>query len=101
MTNSTVSSESAPRSSTKEAVGVTSPSSTPSCSTIICFTFSSTAAMFSLAQNLDGTAGAKGNPNRCCRLRSNEPALLEHENLGDDFSLWSYARLNPGSTNED
>src|SRR3954453_18917113 len=73
MTNSTVSSESAPRSSTKEAVGVTSPSSTPSCSTIICLTFSSTAAMFFLAQNLDGTAGAKGNPNCCCRLRSNEP----------------------------
>src|SRR5215831_16239246 len=43
MTSSTVSSESAPRSSTKEAFGVTSPSSTPSCSTMICFTFSSTA----------------------------------------------------------
>src|SRR5437763_891588 len=48
MTSSTVSSESAPRSSTKEAFGVTSPSSTPSCSTIICFTFSSTAAMLLL-----------------------------------------------------
>src|SRR5271166_3703589 len=43
MTNSTVSRESAPRSSTKEALGVTSPSSTPSCSTMICFTRSSTA----------------------------------------------------------
>src|SRR5260370_42575328 len=43
ITSSTVSSESAPRSSTKEAFGVTSPSSTPSCSTMICFTFSSTA----------------------------------------------------------
>jgi hypothetical protein len=49
MTSSTVSSESAPRSSTNEALGVASPSSTPSCSTIICFTFSSTAAMFFLA----------------------------------------------------
>jgi hypothetical protein len=48
MTNSTVSSESAPRSSTNEALEVTSPSSTPNCSTIICFTFSSTAAMFLL-----------------------------------------------------
>ncbi len=45
MTSSTVSSESAPRSSTNEALGVTSPSSTPNCSTIICFTFSSTAAI--------------------------------------------------------
>src|SRR5258708_19749123 len=45
MTSSTVSSESAPRSSTKEAFGVTSPSSTPSCSTMICLTFSSTAAI--------------------------------------------------------
>src|SRR5258708_12820607 len=45
LTSSTVSSESAPRSSTKEAFGVTSPSSTPSCSTMICLTFSSTAAI--------------------------------------------------------
>ena len=36
-------------SSTNEALAVTSPSSTPSCSTMICFTFSSTAAMFFLA----------------------------------------------------
>src|SRR5208283_515752 len=43
MTSSTVSSESAPRSSTNEALGVTSASSTPNCSTMICFTFSSTA----------------------------------------------------------
>src|ERR1700722_18552242 len=48
ITSSTVSSESAPRSSTNEALEVTSPSSTPNCSTIICFTFSSTAAMFLL-----------------------------------------------------
>src|SRR6266436_1588746 len=47
MTSSTVSSESAPRSSTKDALVVTSPSSTPSCSTMICFTFSSTAAIVS------------------------------------------------------
>src|SRR5213080_1521727 len=40
MTSSTVSSESAPKSSTNEALGVTSPSSTPSCSEMICFTFS-------------------------------------------------------------
>src|SRR5215471_7874959 len=43
MTSSTVSRESAPKSSTKEALEVTSPSSTPSCSTMICLTFSSTA----------------------------------------------------------
>src|SRR6202022_3009616 len=43
--SSTVSSESAPKSSTKEAFDVTSPSSTPSCSTMICFTLSSTAAI--------------------------------------------------------
>src|SRR6202795_2093759 len=48
ITSPPVSSESAPRSSTNEALGVTSPSSTPNCSTIICFTFSSTAAMFLL-----------------------------------------------------
>src|SRR5260370_29737106 len=45
ITNSTWSSESAPRSSTNDAVGVTSASSTPSCSTIICFTRSSTLAI--------------------------------------------------------
>src|SRR6266567_7635671 len=45
ITNSTMSNESAPRSSTNEALGVTSPSSTPSCSTMICFTFSSTEAI--------------------------------------------------------
>src|SRR5262249_39003363 len=45
ITSSTVSRESAPRSPTKEALGVTSPSSTPSCSTIICFTLSSAAAI--------------------------------------------------------
>src|ERR1051326_8288245 len=42
MTSSTVSRESAPRSSINEAVGVTSDSSTPNCSTIICLTLSST-----------------------------------------------------------
>src|SRR5690242_9872750 len=45
ITSSTVSSESAPRSSTKEAVGVTSASSTPNCSTMICLTRSSTLAI--------------------------------------------------------
>src|SRR6185437_283096 len=59
MTSSTVSSESAPRSSTKEALGVTSPSSTPSCSTMICFTFSSTAAMLLLAQMDWGLLGQR------------------------------------------
>src|SRR3989442_10726683 len=39
--SSTTSSESAPRSATKCAVGVTSASSTPSCSTMMCLTFSS------------------------------------------------------------
>src|ERR1035438_5413043 len=43
ITSSTTSSESAPRSSWKLAPGVTSASSTCSCSTMICFTFSSTA----------------------------------------------------------
>src|SRR4051812_36351804 len=42
ITSSTVSSESAPRSSMNFAAGVTSSSSTPSCSTMISFTFSST-----------------------------------------------------------
>src|SRR5271165_3884086 len=49
ITSSTVSSESAPRSSTNEALEVTSPSSTPNCSTTICFTFSSKTAIFFLA----------------------------------------------------
>src|SRR5205085_6477262 len=43
ITSSTTSSESAPRSSTNDALGVTSPSSTPNCSETICFTLSSTA----------------------------------------------------------
>src|SRR6185295_11203216 len=43
MTSSTVSSESAPRSSTNDASGVTSSSSTPSCSTMMLFTLSATA----------------------------------------------------------
>src|SRR5882762_5531776 len=47
MTSSTVSRESAPRSSTKEAPGVTSASSTPSCSEIICLTFSTSSFIFS------------------------------------------------------
>src|SRR6185437_6011255 len=58
MTNSTVSSESAPRSSTNEALGVTSASSTPSCSTMICFTFSSTAAMFLLKYTISALTDA-------------------------------------------
>src|SRR5262249_45104123 len=45
MMSSTRSSESAPRSSTKDALGVTSPSSTLSWSTMICFTLSSTPGM--------------------------------------------------------
>src|SRR5688500_922600 len=47
MTSSTVSSESAPRSSMNFALGVTSSSSTPSCSQMISFTFSSTALAIS------------------------------------------------------
>src|SRR6476660_5890563 len=42
ITSSTVSRESAPRSSTNEASGVTSLASTPSCSTMMLLTFSST-----------------------------------------------------------
>src|SRR5688572_28621418 len=43
ITSSTVSSESAPRSSTNDASGVTSSSSTPNCSTMMLFTLSATA----------------------------------------------------------
>src|SRR3569623_3790300 len=43
MTSSTISSESAPRSSTNDALLSTWLSSTPSCSTMICLTFCSTA----------------------------------------------------------
>src|SRR5579864_3176877 len=57
ITSSTVSSESAPRSSTNDALVVTSPSSTPSCSTIICFTFSSTPAIRSPNQPRPGAPG--------------------------------------------
>src|SRR5215217_6747628 len=46
MTSSTVSRESAPRSSTNDASGVTSSSSTPSCSTIMLLTLSATAIQF-------------------------------------------------------
>src|SRR5215212_11254922 len=42
ITNSTMSRESAPRSSTNDAVLSTCASSTPNCSTMICFTFCST-----------------------------------------------------------
>src|SRR5208283_2092163 len=70
MTSSTVSSESAPRSSTNEALGVTSPSSTPNCSTMICFTFSSTAAMFSsfLSQGSRPGSGRRFSIYDCVRL---------------------------------
>src|SRR4051812_11277830 len=47
ITSSTVSSESAPRSSTNDASGVTSSSSTPNCSTIMLFTLSATATFSS------------------------------------------------------
>src|SRR5271163_2927843 len=67
MTNSTWSRESAPRSSTKCAVGVTSSSETPSCSTIICFTRSSVLAI-QLSSPCALPAGA-GNP--CWMLCSN------------------------------
>src|SRR5436305_12883375 len=52
MISSTVSSESAPRSSTNDASGVTSSASTPSCSTMIDLTLSSTAiGISSIASN--------------------------------------------------
>src|SRR5271170_2317807 len=63
ITSSTVSRESAPKSSTNDAVGVTSPSSTPSCSTIICFTRSSTLAMLFIPP-LSATASAPLNPSK-------------------------------------
>src|SRR5262249_17346625 len=53
ITNSTVSSESAPRSSMNLAFGVTSDSSTPSSSTMICLTLSSIdSAMSSSRKNI-------------------------------------------------
>src|ERR1022692_2635113 len=67
MTNSTVSSESAPRSSTNDALGVTSASSTPNCSTMICFTRSSTDAMRS-AISFRPACPASEKPSVCRRL---------------------------------
>src|SRR6266404_1936282 len=67
ITNSTWSSESAPRSSTNDAVGVTSASSTPSCSTIICLTRSSTLAIPVPPRSLNRTV---------CRLVSSFPRLF-------------------------
>src|SRR5579859_5745961 len=52
ITSSTVSSESAPRSLTKWALGVTSAASTPSCSTMICLTRSSISAMVSFSSHI-------------------------------------------------
>src|ERR1700683_1302423 len=68
ITSSTVSSESAPRSSTNDALEVTSPSSTPNCSTIICFTFSSTAAMFLLRMPRFNACAGRGPAGRLLLL---------------------------------
>src|SRR5712692_4516099 len=69
ITSSTVSSESAPKSSTNEAVGVTSPSSTPSCSTMICLTRSSTLAILSIPP----LCGISGSASGCSDCRSGLP----------------------------
>src|SRR5439155_14288876 len=81
ITSSTVSSESAPRSSTNEALGVTSPSSTPNCSTMICFTLSSTGAIALLAG---------GDPHRLC---SSLDCLCQDRDPRPPMSRWEQARL--------
>src|SRR5580692_4329517 len=78
ITSSTVSRESAPKSSTNEALLVTSASSTPSCSTIICFTFSSTAAMSSPC--VYGRDRAKLPAWRVAHSR--QPPLQRHSSFG-------------------
>src|SRR5271157_305902 len=65
MTSSTVSSESAPRSSTKEALGVTSASSTPNCSTMICFNRSSTESIDNLLSRRDVCRGGQTRKCNC------------------------------------
>src|SRR5271165_2299326 len=80
MTSSTVSSESAPRSSTKDALGVTSASSTPSCSTMICFTRSSTDAMRSAISFRSACQGRR--TALACRLAGAQAALSRGRRLG-------------------
>src|SRR5580700_7724182 len=69
ITNSTWSSESAPRSSVIDASGVTSDSSTPSCSTMIFFTLSKVVDI--------GSPFTKG---------SHQDAAIDHERLSGDVS---------------
>src|SRR5712692_533151 len=57
------------KSSTNEAVGVTSPSSTPSCSTMICLTRSSTLAILSIPP----LCGISGSASGCSDCRSGLP----------------------------
>src|SRR5712664_2061066 len=85
ITNSTWSSESAPRSSTNDAVGVTSASSTPSCSTIICFTRSSTLAIHFLrdllslllvSAKVSGPPGPNAAPHAHSPRKCNLPILF-------------------------
>src|SRR5207245_6587470 len=85
ITSSTVSSESAPRSSTNEALDVTSPSSTPNCSTMICFTLSSTGAIALLAG---------GDPHRLC---SSFDCLCQDRDPRPPMPRWEKARL-PSTT---
>src|SRR4029450_6934501 len=78
ITSSTVSSESAPRSSPNEASGVTSSSSTPSCSTMMLFTLSATAIQPSncrLSQSRPAIDRRVGRPGL------HVPAAVDGENL--------------------
>src|SRR5467141_1186461 len=96
ITSSTVSSESAPRSSTNEALGVTSPSSTPNCSTIICFTFSSTAAMCLLvSKSRESRVRVPGR-----RLLIYDCTLLNGSNEVETSSLKGIGKVCKGSDQE-
>src|SRR5258708_7777642 len=90
MTSSTMSSESAPRSSTNDAVLSTWFSSTPSCSTIICFTFCSTAMLppewgYKLIDSSDLAPGsASQSPDILCFCK---PMLDSPPQAGESFAV--------------
>src|SRR5437762_3038118 len=95
ITSSTVSRESAPRSSMNFAVGVTSSSSTPSCSTMISFTFSSTGFAMNRSPPPKGElhietavdvvhlAGVAHRPSSRCDVDDAAAALLSDQHLRD------------------
>src|SRR4051794_37812202 len=106
ITNSTTSSESAPRSSWKLAPGVTSASSTCSCSTMICLTFSSTAMRVSprLCRKLLKSQGLvtkltpipiPTQPNHKCDLLQVPPAYNTGPRLGNTTPLATKRRRCP------